>query len=351
MELVLSATASAPAELRVYSPCKIETNSKETLCVCCLSDGRLISGHEATLKLWSPMSESKPLLMHSVNLSVRTSGNITESDITCVCQSPRNQQYIAVSVSSSVLSYDLRNLSAPIQVYSYNRDEINQISFHATGPYICACDDSGEVKVINTDNSTLFKTLAGRHSNLCTCAKFLPRKPWEIVSGGMDCKVVRWDFSRPRPITEVSTQIASSEMQLDNMFINPPMVHSLDSWTSNHCFACGLGNGMVAVYEVRDKEIVLKCMSTPHSAMVVCVCCIERVGKRYYVVAGGNDCKIVLLEMTEKEVQIPHQKYACHLRMVADIQHNSKVNWISVDEAGNVIVADQTSFISVYKMF
>ena len=333
---------------------QINTDSEDTLCVSCLSDGRIISGHESAFKVWSSISDGGfrdgNSLLHTVALPLA-------GDVTCICQSPRHQQQLAVSVSSSVVCYDLQNLSTPVQVYSYNSDEINQICFHHSGPYVCACDDSGDVKIINTDTSTLFKTLSGRHSNLCMSAKFLPRKPWEVVSGGMDCKVVRWDFSRPRPIVELSTQSASEEVQSENMLVNPPMVHSIDTWTSNHCIACGLGNGIVAVYELRGKEITLKCKSTAHSAMVVCVRCFEQVEngeKCYYIVSGANDCKVVLLRMTDKEESATYQKTAHglgHLQPVTEIQHSSKINWICTDSMVNVYVADQTPFVSIYKLF
>ena len=332
----------------LHVPRQINTGSEDTLCISCLSDGRIISGHESAFKVWSSISEGSSLL-HSVTLPIA-------GDVTCICQNPRDQHQLAVSVSSSVVCYDLQNLSTPVQVHTYNSDEINQICFHPTGQYICACDDSGDVKIINTDTSTLFKTLSGRHSNLCTSAKFLPRKPWEVVSGGMDCKVVRWDFSRPRPIVEVSTKSASEEMQSENMLVNPPMVHNIDTWTSNHCVACGLGNGLVAVYELRGKEITLKCKSIAHSAMVVCVCCLERMEngeKCYYIISGANDCKLVLLRMTDKEQTSAAtcQKATVHLQVVTEIQHSSKINWICTESMGNVYVADQTPFVSIYRLF
>lgn len=320
---------------------RLKTGFEDTQCVCFLSDGRLVSGHQSTFKLWSNIYCEEISLIQTVTLP-------TAGDISCICQNPRDKQKLAVSVSSSVVYYDIRALSSPVQVYSYNNDDINEVSFHPSGPYICACDDAGEVKVINTETSKLFKTLCGSHSNLCTCARFLPRKPWGIVSGGMDCKVVKWDFSIPRPIAEVSTQTKIGELNSENMFVNPPMVYSLDSWTSNYYVACGLGNGMIAVYEIRDKEINLKCTSIPHSAMVVSVCCIEQHnnGKEsYYVVSGANDSKIVLSEVAEMD-----GTYNLYIKLVSEIKHSSKINCISVDHAGNVAVADQTNFVTVYRL-
>ena len=329
--------------------CRINTNLEDTSCVCCLSDGRLLSGHESTFKLWSSVRVSNPLLLRAVD--VHAVGGITN-----ICQSPKDQHQVAVAVSSSVMCYDLRNLSAPFQMYSYNREEINEVCFHTTQPYICACDDSGEIKIIDIETSRLFRTLTGYHSNLCTCAKFVNQTLPVVLSGGMDCKVIMWDFINARPITEVSAQSISTKVQSGKTFINPPMVHCLDTWTSIQCVACGLGNGMVAVYEIGDKEMTLQCSLVPHSSMVVCVCCIERLengAKRYYIVSGGNDCRLVVMQMVEEK---QHQGAAypaavMQLKVVEEVQHASKINWISVDIIGSVTVADQTSFLSIYKIF
>lgn len=325
---------------------RTETGSEDTFSVCCCSDGRLISGHNSVVKMWSASGDT---LLHTI-------ATATSGDITCICQAPFDEHQFAVSVSTTVLLYDNRNLAAPVEQYQYNEEEINEISLHQKG-YISACDDAGEIKIIDTENHRLFKTLSGPHSNICATAKFLPKRPWELVSGGMDCKVVRWDFSRPRPIAEITAH--SDSEQLGGMMVNPPMVHNLDTWTTNHCIVCGLGNGEVVVYDVRDKGIELKCSSPLHSAMIARVCCVEKVEgeiKRYYVVSGGNDCKIVISEMIQKEPLPSRSKKGrptpAVLKTIAEIQHCSKVNWLSVNSLGTeVSVADQTPFVSVYKLF
>ena len=313
---------------------QIKTGFEDTQCVSELSDRRLLSGHQSTFKVWSPACFK---LLHAVNLPIA-------GDISSMCQNPTDDRQLAVSVSSSVICYDCRKLSVPVQVVSYNTDEINQIAYHSTGAYICACDDAGEVKVIDTNTSSLLKTLTGHHSSLCTCAQFLPQMSEEAVTAGMDCKVVWWDFNCPRYVTETSTKTLCSEFSSENMFINPPMVYSLDVWKSNCCFACGLGNGVIVIYELR-KEMKLKCMSSPHTSMVVSICCIEQQknGKTsYYIVSGGNDCKIVLSEIVEEE--------GTFIKIISQMKHFSKINSISIDHVGNVIVADQTTFVTAYKL-
>jgi hypothetical protein len=45
-----------------------------------------------------------------------------------------------------------------------------------------------------------YKTLRRGHSNICSSVAFRPHRPWEVLSGGLDAAVVRWDFSRLRPL-------------------------------------------------------------------------------------------------------------------------------------------------------
>lgn len=326
---------------------KIDTKN-DVLCISCCSNGQVISGHDSAFKIWSENGES---LLHTV-------ATPTAGEVTCSCQSPTEPHHMAISVATTVAIYDDRNLCSPLQQYHFNKEEINEICFHGKGPYLSACDDAGEIKVIHTEDNKVFRTLSGLHSNICSSVKFLPRRPWELVSGGMDCKVVRWDFNRPKPIAEVSTQerVAKSE----GMLVNPPLVHSLSVWTSNHCVACGLGNGDILVYEIRAKGLELKCAASLHSSMVVCLCCIEKkIGKehRYFIVSGANDCKIILSEIVLSDVPNASISRKCThgntlLQPVTEIQHCSKINWLSVSSTGaELFVADQTPFFSVYKLF
>ena len=312
---------------------QIETKSEDTHVVCCLSDGRLATGHcDSTCKIWSPVGRESTSLQCTLRLPL-------EGDVSSICQSPIHDHLLALSVSSSISCYDLRNLSSPFQIFSHNVEEINQIRFHTCQPYMCACDDAGEIKVISTKEWKVLETLTGCHSNLCTCVSFLPLKPWEIVSGSMDCKLVRWNWSKATPLVEV---MVHENMPSGSTLVNPPMVYSLDTWADIECVACGLGNGVVAVYDIKDGGIKLKCLSTLHCSMVVCVCCIEKLEtiNKHYVVSGGNDGKIVLSMVTENLKE---------LKLIYVIQHCSKINCISVDSE-NIFVADQTPLITVYKI-
>lgn len=303
-----------------------EHNSEETTYVCCLCDDRVVSATGSRLNIWT--AENHKSLLGTVDLP-------SAGEISCVRQSTIDNDLLAVSVSSSIMLYDLRNLKEPKGILQENTAEINDIGFHHTLRYVYACDDAGKIVVYSINDQKPSKTLSG-HANLCTCAKFLPHEPWDLISGGMDCRIIRWNWIHSRAVAE-SSALDSEHNSSQNMFVNPPMVYCMDIWEDLKCIACGLGNGIIAVYDVKEKSMEFKCSSVLHSTMVVCICCCKMPDDHEYcLVSGGNNGVIVVSGFTSKE-----------LRRIRVIEHGSKINWICVD-AGHIFVADQTSFVTKY---
>lgn len=56
------------------------------------------------------------------------------------------------------------------------------------GTFLAAADDSGEVKIVDLATGSVFKTLRGVHTNICSGVQFHPKKSWEVVTGGLDAK-------------------------------------------------------------------------------------------------------------------------------------------------------------------
>ena len=328
----------------------LDTRVEDTYCLCSTKDLTLLSGHDSLVKLWSPKDGS---LINHISTPVH-------GDVTCLVQAP---QSFAISVDSTVLFYDWRKLEKPLHQFSFNREEVNEIDIHQNGNFCCACDDSGEVKVIDVENAKVFKTLSRCHTNICTTVKFHPRKPWELISGGLDCKIVRWDFSRGRPLSEVTVPVGGS--QTGSYMVNPPMVHCIDRLRS-FSIVCGLGNGSVAVYGLNGKGLQEKTSTALHSASVARVCCAELPGSddKTFVASGGNDGRIFISELKQEHSASADKatdKYKTELKVVSRINHRSKVNWLTfqgsapgssevLPECGRLFVADQTKFISVYNV-
>jgi WD40 repeat protein len=155
------------------------------------------------------------------------------------------QLNLFAAAGSAVAEFDLRrgmDASAAVRSFAVNQEEVNSVAVSAAnGGWLAAGDDGGEVQVISLQDTQRarqdaqqaqqddkgqqaaggsallpggsaagslrepsrplsYKTLRRGHSNICSAVAFRPHRPWELLSGGLDCTVVKWDFSRLRTL-------------------------------------------------------------------------------------------------------------------------------------------------------
>ncbi|XP_075482567.1 uncharacterized protein LOC142522878 [Primulina tabacum] len=136
-----------------------------------------------------------------------------------------NEDIIYVSAGNEVKCFDLHMTDSlkQLECYNYNKDEINQIAFHSKSPFLAAADDTGDVKIIDIQQHCMFKTLRSGHKSICSTVQFLPWKNWEVISGGLDSKLVLWDFSKGRPnkIMDMGNKGDAGQC------LNPAFIHGL----------------------------------------------------------------------------------------------------------------------------
>lgn len=358
---------------------RLDTDEEENSCLCFSRNGSLLTGHESKFKVWTcASSRHEWTLTHVVDIPER-------GCVTCITQYPNAGEKYAVSFSNCVAIYDLFSRPQLLHMFHFNSDEVNQIDINAKASFICACDDSGDIKVIDMETLCLYRSLSRQHDNICSTVKFNARKPWEIFSGGLDCQLIRWDFSRGRPLVSVNVSERNDEVKdhtaykpaIESYMVNPPMVHSVDVFSSIHSLVCGLGNGSVSVYSaLSPKKLEVICSAPLHSASVACVCSVETSEQQEsrYVISGGNDGRICISRFQYKR-QPTVQTKKCHnkehqtwgeLHLVATIKHGSKLNWIVASSKDSkllkptaslilshtlvIIAADQTRQLTVYEV-
>ena len=323
----------------LISHCEWSTNEDEVACICISCEGNILTGHESSMIIWSLNVESTYW-----NNERRVQPPI-EGTVSCICQFPP-ETFLALSVNQSILIYQYSLLNGMItslslkDQYSFSGEEINQIDIHPKGSYICSCDDSGEIKVVDVKNKTLLRTLAHFHENICSTVKFSTKKPWELFSGGLDSNIGRWDFNRGRLLAKSSTIAASNAA----FMINPPFVHSLDIFHSQHYMVCGLGDGRLAVYSSKSLDLI--CDIRAHMASVACVRCIEKKDgsmNNNYIVSAGNDCAICMCKLICRESR-------SELNLVSKLENVPKVNWIDIlcNTVIYVFTANVDGKVSVY---
>lgn len=249
---------------------------------------------------------------------------------------------VCASVGGNVHVYDLRKTSSPCQSHALSQEELNQVVVQRGGRYLGVADDAGHVHVVDLVQNKKHKTMRGGHVNLCSTVAFRPRRSWEILSGGLDCRLVRWDFSRgvPKGAWEMG---AEKEGSLD--VFNPPMIHSIavfeeEDVDMSNLVVVARGDGAVGVYDVdvdriqryvdrRKKGRKFEKNSVEACKMIlgreqgghrnsVSHLTFGRFETKRFLASGGNDRRIVLWDLSKtKEEAFVLQHF-----------HGKKINWL-----------------------
>lgn len=143
--------------------------------------------------------------------------------VTALCPSPLDEHTVYAAAGKAVLALDLRkglDSTALLGSAAVNVEEVNALAATmASGGWLAAGDDAGEVAVLSLPSLSealasssgaggssgrpskpQYKTLRRGHANICSAVAFRPHRPGELLSGGLDSRLLRWDFARLRPL-------------------------------------------------------------------------------------------------------------------------------------------------------
>ncbi|URE15398.1 ribosomal protein [Musa troglodytarum] len=205
-----------------------------------------------------------------------------------------NEDILYASSGTKVSCFDIQMASCwkPMETYSYNKDEINQISFSTKSNFLAAADDSGEVKIIDSCQQSLYRTLRMVHTSVSLLIfavvynLFLGSpgqgQPYTTLSsqfmlsitGGLDLKLAIWDFSKGRPHNVIDYGMAEPDNNITNgnagQCFNPAFIHSIavpevDMLPGlNKVCAAARGDGVI---DVIDLEVELANMKSKSSSI------------------------------------------------------------------------------------
>ena len=328
-------------------------HTSSVLCVDVSTTNQMATGGEnGELCVWS----SSQNLLHKF---VRE-----EQDCTCVLFSKKNPSMLFASFRDEILAFDTDgDMQSPVKSLCSNQDEINQIQMDGNEELLAACDDSGEIKVFSVVDWKVLKTLRHKHTNICSSVHFRPSHQWQLFSGGLDCKLIHWDFSKLKALNQLNMQeLQSTSADASGYMLNPPLIHHIDVSPNGKFLACALENGQIEVFDTSRRHIreVFSLFAHEQGASQV------HFLDDSFLVSGGNDQCIVLWDISKAGEFEEHEgdsvtnghsspleirnSLLSQLCKVSSIPHSHKVNWLKpfVQNGQSLVaVADQTNVIKI----
>ena len=346
-------------------------HEESVLCLVANNGGLLSGGEQGELCIWSLDGEAPR--------KVKVGDG--EDDITSICCSQQRPHEIYTSCGQAVHQFDMRRLDGPVHTFNYNEDEINQIALNEKETHLAACDDAGHVRVISTHDRRLFKTLC-KHTNICSTVTFRPTRQWDLISGGLDSKLLQWDYSKAKNYCNINMEEigVQEENNPDSYLVNPPFIHSVSVSSDGSLLACGTENALVQIFDSSKRTLEYRKTLKYHTQGVSQVHFLTPEGAgaaRELLLSAGNDGKIVVWEIRNSNSEAASSGATANPPVVngdgskhissasgeasthnqhfqAEISHGDKINWITScrhqGQATVVAVADNTNKISLYPL-
>ncbi|KAJ3702225.1 hypothetical protein LUZ61_005930 [Rhynchospora tenuis] len=351
---------------------------------------RRLKGHKATATCCISSSDRPGFIVSSGEdgliclfdlrcQDVASTIDVAKGPVSSICFKSGNDDFVYASAGTEIICLDIRtgSQSEPVETYNYNKDEINQITLNSKTNVLAAVDDCGDVKIIDTNQKRLCKSLRGAHSSICSSAQFIPWKPWALITGGLDSKLALWDFSKGRKLLVIDYGLQENTNL--GQSLNPAFVHSIAVpqtdkilGTSYKICAVARGDGVVDVldleselraitkprsnkgggqsansHESGEKRIHLDYSSGGHTAAVSCVS-FSTFGERgKFLISGGNDSSVKVWNWSNRFSSLESSSVD-DLALSIDIK--KKVNWLctSPTDSENLIVCDTSKVLKVY---
>lgn len=207
-------------------------DSVTTLCVSDVGEGaasqRLVSGSEdGTARLWD-------LERHKTFHCFVAPKGLDNPEVASVAAGEGDLQHlVAVARGSTVSIYDSREPAlvnrAPAWQQSLHLDDISELRMDGASGWLAAGDDAGEALVYDVRARKLLRRVSGCHSNICASVCFRPGHKWELISGGLDARVVHTNFNKTRTLHAFSTATSRApRAAAPSQLVNPRFAYAVD---------------------------------------------------------------------------------------------------------------------------
>ena len=274
-----------------------------------------------------------------------------------------NPDVLYIAYGNMILVTNFNNFPIVNHTYSFNDDEINSLILNPDENYLAACDDSGQIKMVDLSGKRLYKTLR-KHTNICTSVCFIPHRKKELLSGGCDNKLIRWDYTRNKAFCIIDMKdFGVSNTDVNSYLVSPPFIHCLDITSSGNLIACGTENALVQLFDCVGGKTTFRCTLKAHS---------QGVAKVHFTCFTGDQVPLLLSAGNDGFIY-GWDPENCHCRHTTNgtaspkpeesqdnfpestfvINHGEKINWICTivhpeDNQRLIVVADNTHSVTLY---
>ena len=97
------------------------------------------------------------------------------------------------SYGGNIVSWDVRKYQTPLNVWKVCEDEVNCIDFNVSDNLFAIADDLGHVSLVSATSGTVSRIFKD-HDNICSAALFRPSWQNQLISAGLDCRLVVNDW-------------------------------------------------------------------------------------------------------------------------------------------------------------
>lgn len=247
-------------------------------------DHLLASGSEdKTVRIWDTRAAR----------SVKCFHGCFDSELEAVRFGQSSSHCLFAATTSRLVSFDLRKEavldSQPISQCPQEFSDISAVAFHSRGTMVAVADDSDCIHLVSITGSGAFtegesKRLRAIHSNSIGALAFADRKR-ELVSGGFDFLVCKWDADTFKPGKRAEME-RLEQLESSNQTLNPPFVTALQYLPESSFLLAALGDGSMRLLTNADLSTVAQVAA--HSAMITSVHAFSSSG----VLSGGLDCHV-----------------------------------------------------------
>ncbi|CAH2046270.1 unnamed protein product [Thlaspi arvense] len=244
--------------------------------------------------------------------------------VSSLCFKTGNEHVLYASSGNEIKSFDVHTLSSsswkPLESYSYNKDEINQVVCNGKSSFLASADDSGDVKIIDIGSDT--QSTSGQCLNPAFVHSIAVPEIDMVDKLDKICAVARGDgvvdlinieSELSRKVTSSKTSKGGSSSSNDNVI----------------------------------KRVRLDYSVGGHKAAVSCVSFSLFPEKGRFLVSGGNDKTVKIWDCFKCLDSDNNNNNDNRGFLHMNIDLTKKVNWLCTNQSDseNLVVCDTTRVV------